>query len=295
MITNAYNTRLPLLRTRAGIPYRQEITLNTINRQVGGTTSDCRFIVNNPIKNVHSLRLESCSLPNSFYAIFPTSFIPFYENGSGLPTYTKVYLPAQNYNSSNIAQAVATALTAASTLGATYTCTFDINTGKLTTTTNGGVFQFQWTTADQNMLETGFGMYDNLGFNYINETQNLPDPDTSSVGGSITSSGACQLSVKNLYITVSPVGTAVTTAGANTSTSYIIPVNADFGQWIIFNSGTGYQSDVFVESAGYTLGSINIRVTYSNGSTVDFRGVNASFTFSYLQYEDQQGINNYLF
>lgn len=283
----SYNYNIPLVKSRGGVPLRQYIVCDGIDR-VSGTPADCNLQFNQPVQNIHSLRLECAVIPYSMYVV--RGYIPLYESGQVGSLYKKVTLPLSAYDNTNIASAVATALTSASTVGNVYTASFNTTTGKLTINSTGS-FSLQWTT-DYNsyqILPDGSstfnnGMYNKLGFNYINQTLNVPDPDTS-LGPSTTSSGFCRFSINNIYITCTPLGSSTITTGENSNVTYVVPVNGNFGDYIIFTSNNAYIADIYFGSKNITLNNINVVLSYPAGDTIDLNGADPSYVFSYLEYE----------
>ena len=311
----SYNN-LPLLKSRGGVPLRQYIVCDTIDR-ISGPPGEASFTLNQPVQNVHSIRLESATIPytwnnivapilNGNTIIYPyhtgdalagsNDYIPLYEVGlAGGAQYIVVGLPSGQYSTTNIGSAVGTALTTASTLfgnGYTYTAIYDNYSGKITITSTGN-FQLLWTTDwnnypyYNNKSTSGNFMYTILGYNYVNQSASppTPDPDTP-LSTSSTSSGFCQLSIKNIYMNVAPFGSSTITSGVNSNVTYAIPIGGNFADYIIFNANNNYHSDIFFASKNLSMGGIKVKISYPTGYFIDFNGQDSSYVFSYLQYED---------
>ena len=189
-----------------------------------------------PLKGVVAIKFVSAEIPFSYY-IFKSSNNTFTLRENGAGGGTTITIPEGNYTSSQIISGLSSLMTAATTVGATYTVSISNTTNKLTFTGSGG------TLANFALV---FGSVGGTGNTSPRLYLGFEGGITPSVGLTLTAPNPVNLSGANyLYLNSLAIGSlldcnlafgSVNLGGGNGSIQVArIPVNASPGDTIYYN------------------------------------------------------------
>lgn len=241
-----------------------------------GSSDAFVFRVPNALINVATLRLESCVIPYTWYDITDASFLLFEEQAGGGQISTT--LPSQHYSPSDLGNSVQAALNASSPNGWTYTVTYNPDTLKYTIASVSGNFSLLWTTAVQSPNEYNYMSYF-LGFTGI-DPRNIQDPDSPFLA-THTSSSAAVIAQDYIWINFGNMFATRTQTTNNYAVSFSIPINANFGEKIIFNRFAGFTQQLSVSASGTSISQTSIQILTQDRRPLSLNGAQCSFLFSY--------------
>jgi hypothetical protein len=249
--------------------------------RLAGSSSEFRIELQNTIEDVRVLTLESCCVPFTWFDIRPTYHVPLQEDGQGI---TEVTVPSQHYSPTELASALAGALTTASLNGNTYTVSYNTQTGGYTITSDNSTFQLAWYTDFYTNQNFNNYMYYVLGFGALTQLRG-PDPDTG-YALSQTSSGVGMSSSPYLWLTVKPYGQNYTTV-SNQTCFALIPVTGNFGDKVYYNAHSMYDQYAEFPFKGYNLRELLVTLRFADGTAVNLNGTDISLILGYTQFEDK--------
>ena len=258
-------------------PKRGFIFVDSSDRQ-SGNSGNFRVSFNPTIRNIQSLRLESATIPYSWYDVVENVSFLLVEESAGGGTF-QVTVPTQHYSPSDLATALSTAMTTASLNGYVYNVSYNANSGKylIASLTIGDNFRLLWTTSTVNDPLNYMPYF--LGFNNVN-TLSLPDPD-SGFAGIFQSSGIGAMAQEYIWIRISPIFiTSQLTTAAN-NVSFTVPINGNWLDKIQYNFHAGYEQHLYIATCGQHLKDIEIQLFTQDNQPLDTNGVQSSFVFSY--------------
>ena len=240
-----------------------------------GSSDTFAFNIPNGLIRVSSLRLDSCVIPYTFYDVTDESFILFEEQAGG--GQISATIPSQHYSPVDLGTAVQAALNASSPNGQVYTVTYNPDTLKYTISSTGN-FRLLWTTAVQFPNEYNYMSYF-LGFVGLT-INNIQDPD-SAYALSFTSTAAAVIASDYLWINFGNMFPTRTETTNGSQLSFTIPINANFGEKIIFNRYIGYDQEVSVGASGVSFTNASIQILSQDRRRINLNGAQCSFVFSY--------------
>jgi len=220
-------------------------------------TGDYSFTLQRPIDNVKSIQLLSYNIPWSWYNVAYYSNTIAFKEGSGSQITTTI--PLGNYTEVDLQDALATALTSASGVGATYTISVNYNTMALSITSSVGDFT---------ILYSGTTMSSLIGLS----------ADTYSTSKSMTLGTIDLMPIKEIQIRIPHMITNFETSKTN--------MNQDL---LCVASLSGYQfGDIIRENMGSidteliisTISQITLSIVNLDGYTPPF-DTNQPLTFSF--------------
>jgi hypothetical protein len=211
-------------------------------------------------KSISKVELEHVFIPNSIYTIRPGINDTFAVTVSATP-YVAVISPGY-YTASSLPAAIVTALTAA--VSNTWTCSISSTTGLITITGTTTFFFSFSTTATQNLGKM-------IGYN-INAVM--------TTGTTQTGTNVVNLSEPtHIYIHVFGLKDGVRSTLQTMKPTFIIPINANSGDVILYNANTGWKQCLLFGN-DQILNDFTIYVTLANGEQVNLNGLEWSMIWN---------------
>ena len=197
------------------------------------------------------------------------------ENGYAT---VNVVPPKEYYTPATLAAALAAALTAASPSGATYTVTWDANTGFYTISNSTITFSLPWTT-DAAAYPNNY-MYSVLGFSWANPSTGGPDPDTP-YAMSQTSTGTGVLGSAYYYLKINPIASTYKSTNNIGGVFACVPVTGNAYDRIFWTNNLSYDQYQTFRTKGENYRAFQIQLTHSDGTIVDLNGANIEMILSF--------------
>lgn len=269
---------------------RKTLVIDSRDRQFTPQSSSGEYTVTLPAvyQNVYSATLKSIEIPFSFYTFSACAGNTSISVTSG--STATVTIADGNYTASSLASELQTKLNAAGLTG-TFTCTYSTSTGKLTITNNTGSFTLNLNQNDPANVNCGkatnftYETWQNLayflGFNYETTTSTSVGGVQTVVGDFAMNPSPCTYFLMELGLLNKIDETALDNkkSGRVNGAFAKIPVNVNSGDYIfIQDTGTSPLNYRVYNPPIGKLSQLQIKFRHHDGRTLDFNGVEHSFT-----------------
>ena len=250
---------------------QRKVYINSRDRTAGSNTQ-FRIYISDTIENVKSIELHHASIPHTIYLIRAgvNDTFDLVENGVGTATIT---ISEGSYTAAQMEAELKTQLDATSLAGATYTVSISSTTAKMTVTSNGPQFDF-----DFNVV-TDYAVENYLGFaSGVNSSTIVSSVET------LVSPYVVDLSpMTELFIKFSNFTNIVRSSNGQPS-CFVIPVNVNFGEYIQYNQAQTYQSIVFQSYQEMHITNLDCELVDRYGNVVDLNGSDWSILLAFRTY-----------
>lgn len=250
---------------------QRKVYINSRDRTAGSNTQ-FRIYISDTIENVKSIELHHASIPHTIYLIRTgvNDTFDLVESGVGTATIT---LSEGSYTSSQMETELKTQLDASSLAGATYTVSISTMTAKMTITSNGPQFDFDFNQVNDYALENY------LGFDSgVNSSAIVGAVETLIAPYVIDLSPLTELFVKFSNFT------NIVRSSNGQPSCFVIPVNVNFGEYINYNQEQTFQSIVFQSYQEMYLTNLDCELVDRYGKVVDLNGSDWSILLAFRTY-----------
>lgn len=241
-----------------GVINIESLNINFLSTEQAG---DFTTTLTRPITDIRKLTLEQVIIPFTFTTIQSADKIPFVE---GANPEILIQMPVSSPTFTELATIIGNLLTANSPGGSTYTCTYSDSTGKFTITNSLNLlFTFNWDS--QLNVNKNNNSWQLLGANNLIWNHTQPQASTW------ISPGVVLLNPGSLYITILPVSSNITSL-LKRNTTFIIPINGNFQDLIIWERNAGDEQSIYFNSKGFNLNRFEVQIKNFYGDILEIPG-----------------------
>lgn len=265
---------------------KQYIQIDSFDRSdPNDSTSNFKLDLPMQIERPRYFRLESLSLPISFYQFNEYTVIPFQEQlGGGI---LLANVAPGSYDVNTIAPMLKSAFDSASANGYSYTVTYDQQFNKITISTTGNFLLY---FSYSNTLGPSYYVpsYE-LGWNANSPVPYSSDPsllNDTTFGLTHTSTGTADMNPYSyIFLAIQPLGTRYFST-RNISTTFVIPIDTFFGSILNYTNNSEFENLIQIPNNGASFATFKIQFLDYYGNPLNFRGNEVSFVLSYESYND---------
>lgn len=234
------------------------LTIDSRSRISGGTSDN--FIVNLPsgYSNVRGIKLQSAEIPFTWYEVNDSNNVVDFDEGGVRVQGT---IPPGNYTPSSFATALQNSMDSISPGPQAYTVTYSSVTGTYSVGAPGAFTMFFTDPAS---------IYQQLGAD-LGQTIG-PTNTIIFTNVSVLSS--------NTYVYISLGTMNSNVSSAYTTFNYKVPINVEPYSVCFYTSNTEWDQINYYGPSPISFNSLNVRLTFWNGSSVDLNGAEWSMTLT---------------